>query len=65
LRQSLIGSHNQLEAIPDQFYDLPLVELDLSNNRIVNLWEDIARWTRMEKLLLNGNRIELLPVAIT
>ncbi len=46
------------------FFELPLVELDISNNRIVEIYEDISRWPRMEKFLMNGNRIESLPVAI-
>lgn len=62
--QRIDFSFNQLDTLPESFFDLGLVALDLSNNAFKGIDENFAKFTQLEELKLNDNKIKYVPAEI-
>ncbi len=61
----LLASHNYFDLIPLPIFSCPsIVELDLSNNLLIQLPETINYLRNLEKLFLNRNRLSQLPESL-
>lgn len=49
------------EAIEAQNSGIPVLELDLSKDKLTDLPEEIRHFTSLEKLILNKNKLDTLP----
>ena len=59
----LYAAHNQLPSLDEAYLSLPLVELDLSHNRLT-CWPDaLGSGGILERIILSHNQIAALPAA--